>query len=63
MFVSDESDSLKKTRQNNNSFPTVAKSKGDRGGAAKAPQPHPSAVPDEKLIIFKLLFHLSQMCN
>lgn len=55
MLVSYQYDGVKKTRQNNNSFPTIAKRKGEGGGAAKAPQPHPSAVPDEKLI-FKLLF-------
>ena len=53
-LVSYEYDGLKKTRQSNNSFLTIAKRKGEGGGAANAPQPHPSAVPDEKLI-FKLL--------
>lgn len=37
VLVSYESDGLKKTRQNNNSFPTIAKRKGEGGGAAKAP--------------------------
>ena len=55
VFVSYQYDGLNKTRQNNNSFPTIAKRKWEGGGAATAPQPHPSAVPDEKLI-FKLLF-------
>lgn len=47
VLVSYEYDCLKKTRQNNNSFPTIAKRKGEEEEAAKAPQSHPSAVPDE----------------
>ena len=62
VLVSYQYDGLKKTRQNNNSFPTIAKRKGEGEGAAKAP-PAPPFRGSRWEVNFQVAFHWLQMCN